>query len=155
DRQVTLSPQVLRLRPAPHSRTPVLSYGLRIEPAEHFPNWQQDPQGNFLARVVFQKPARQLVFEVDLVADMTVINPFDFFLEDYAEKFPFTYEEYQLRELTPYLQALPAAPLLQSFLSGIDRSPRRSVSFLVDLNQMLQRQIRYLIRMEPGVQPPE
>jgi uncharacterized protein (DUF2126 family)/transglutaminase-like putative cysteine protease len=155
DRLVSLSPQVLRLRPAPHSRTLVTGYSLRIEPAEHFLNWQQDPQGNFLARAVFPNPTRQFVLEVDLVADMTVINPFDFFLEEYAEKFPFQYEEYQLRELTPFLEAAPAGPRLAAFLASVDRSPVRSVNFLVELNQRLQSEVRYLIRMEPGVQAPE
>ena len=155
DRPVTLSPQTVRLRPAPHTRTPVISFSLRIEPKDHFINWQQDPQGNFLARLVFPKQTRRFSLEVDLVAEMTVINPFDFFLEPYAEKIPFRYETWEQRELEPFLKAAPAGPRLQALLDSIDRSPRASVDFLVDLNQRLQRDIRYLIRPEPGVQTPE
>jgi uncharacterized protein (DUF2126 family) len=155
DRLVTLSPQVVRLRPAPHSRTPILSYALRIEPQKHFINWQQDPQGNYLARLVFPDPTDHFSVETHLVADMSVFNPFDFFLEPYAEKFPFTYEPTLARELRPFLETLPISEKLQTFLDGIDRMPRLTSSFLVDLNSSLQRLIRYTIRMEPGVQTPE
>jgi uncharacterized protein (DUF2126 family)/transglutaminase-like putative cysteine protease len=155
DRLVVLSPQTVRLRPAPHTRTPITSFSLRVEPKEHFINWQQDPQGNFLARLVFPKQTRRFSLEVDLVAEMTVINPFDFFLEPYAEKFPFRYEPWELRELDPYLTAAAAGPGLQALLDSIDRSPTASVDFLVNLNQRLQREIRYVIRAEPGVQTPE
>ncbi len=155
DRLVTLSPQIVRLRPAPHTRTPVTSFSLRIEPKDHFINWQQDPQGNFLARLVFPKQTRRFLLEVDLVAEMTVINPFDFFLEPYAEKIPFCYETWEQRELGPFLKPSPAGPRLQALLGSIDRRPTASVEFLVNLNQRLQREIRYLIRTEPGVQTPE
>ena len=120
DRLVTLSPQIVRLRPAPHSRTPVSSYSLRVEPRDHFINWQQDPHGNFLARLVFPNQTRLFSLEVDLVAEMAVINPFDFFLEPYAENFPFRYESVERRELGPFLDALPAGPRLTD-ISGFDR----------------------------------
>src|SRR3989454_1290537 len=111
DRLVTLSPQIVRLRPAPHSRTPVTSYSLRIEPEDHFINWQQDPFGNFLARLVFLKQTRHFSLEVSLTADVTVINPFDFFLEDYAEKYPFRYTPLEESELRPFLECSPNGPL--------------------------------------------
>jgi uncharacterized protein (DUF2126 family)/transglutaminase-like putative cysteine protease len=155
DRLVTLSPQAVRLRPAPHSRTPVTSYTMRIEPEQHFINWQQDPHGNFLARLVFPDATTAFSVEVDLVVEMTVINPFDFFLEPQAEHFPFEYDEEQRRELGPYLETAPMGPRFEAFLEQTPREKEQSVSFLVKLNQRLQRDIRYLIRMEPGVQTPE
>src|ERR1700751_5195164 len=155
DRLVTLSPQIVRLRPAPHSRTPVTSYSLRIQPAEHFINWQQDAFGTFLARLVFPKQTRHFSLEVSLAADMTVFNPFDFFLEPYAEKYPFHYEAQEERELRPFLEAAPVGPLLEAFVASIDRRETRITDFLVSLNQRLQREIHYVIRMEPGIQTTE
>ncbi len=155
DRMVALGPQIVRLRPAPHSRTAVLSYSLRVGPEEHFINWQQDPHGNFLARLVFPEPTRYFSLEVDLVAEMAVINPFDFFLEPYAEKYPFRYEALEQRELGSYLDALPAGPHLKDFLASIDDHEIAIIDFLVNLNQRLQHEIRYVIRMEPGVQSAE
>jgi uncharacterized protein (DUF2126 family) len=152
DRPVTLSPQVVRLRPAPHSRTPITSYSLRIEPAAHFINWQQDPQGNFLARLTFPSQTTSFSLEVDLVAEMTVINPFDFFLEPHAERIPFEYDARQREELAPFLLAPPPGPRLRAWLGTVDRGEATTINFLVDLNQRLQREIRYLTRMEPGVQ---
>ncbi|HEY3841353.1 MAG TPA: transglutaminase family protein [Bryobacteraceae bacterium] len=155
DRRVMLSPQVIRLRPAPHSRTPVTAYSLKIEPSGYFINWQQDPQSNYLARVVFPDPVSYFQVEVDLVAEMTVINPFDFFLEPYAEKFPFTYEPSLAEELAPYRTPDPVTPKLQAFVDSIDRTPIRTIDFLVHLNQRLNGMTKYLIRLEPGVQTPE
>jgi uncharacterized protein (DUF2126 family)/transglutaminase-like putative cysteine protease len=155
DRAVNLGPQVVRLRPAPHSRTRVLSYALKVEPGEHFINWQQDPQGNYLARLVFPEKTRELKIEVDLVAEMAVFNPFDFFLEPYAEKIPFAYTEGEQLELAPYLVKLPAGKLFAKYLAGIELTPTPSVDFLVALNQRLSTDISYLIRLEPGVQTPE
>ena len=155
DRRVALSPQVVRLRPAPHCRTPILSYSLRVEPAGHFENWQQDPFANYLARLVFPERTSEFKVTVDLVAEMAVYNPFDFFLEPEAENFPFAYAGGLAHDLAPYLAREPLTPRLAAFLESIDRKPRRTIDFLVSLNQRLQREIRYLIRMEPGVQTPE
>ena len=155
DRLVALGPQVVRLRPAPHSRTRILSYSLDVAPAKHFINWQQDPQGNYLARLVFPEPARELRVAVDLVAEMSVLNPFDFFLEPRAEKFPFGYTPVERAELAPFLQAEPAAPLLAKYLAGVSREPCVTIDFIVGLNQKLAADISYLIRLEPGVQSPE
>ncbi|TBU80669.1 IMP dehydrogenase [Pseudomonas daroniae] len=155
DRAINLGPQIIRLRPAPHSRTRILSYSLSVEPGDHFINWQQDPQGNYLARLVFPEKTRELRVEVDLVAEMAVFNPFDFFLEPYAEQIPLTYTAGEQRELAPYLVKLPGEARFAEYLASIDRTPRPSVDFLVALNQRLAADIDYLIRMEPGVQTPE
>src|SRR5580704_16563983 len=155
DRRVKLSPQVIRLRPAPHCRTPVTAYSLKIEPSGYFINWQQDPQSNYLARVVFPDPVRFFQVEVDLVAEMTVINPFDFFLEPYAEQFPFRYEASLAEELTPFLGPEPAGPKLQALVDSIDLTKRRTIDFLVELNMRLLNMTRYVIRLEPGIQTPE
>ncbi len=155
DRLVVLSPQVVRLRPAPQCRTEISAYSLRVEPEDHFINWQQDPQGNFQARLVFNQPTKVFSVEVDLVAEMTVINPFDFFLEPDAEKFPFKYDAALSHELKPFLETEPATPLLKAFVASIDRKEVRTIDFLVALNQSIQDNVKYLIRMEPGVQSPE
>ncbi|MFO0870143.1 MAG: transglutaminase family protein [Pirellulales bacterium] len=152
DRHINLAPHVVRLRPAPHCRTPVVSYSLRVQPTQHFLNWQQDPHGNFLARLVFPKPARELQIEVDLIAELTVINPFDFFLEPDATEFPFRYESWLDTELLPYRQALPAGPRMREFLAGVPRAERRTVDFLVSVNRYVHDHVKYLIRLEPGVQ---
>ena len=154
-RPITLGAQVIRLRPAPHSRTPVLSYSLDLKPGDHFLNWQQDPFGNYLARGVFNERASELEITVDLVASLSSINPFDFFLEPEAEKFPFTYEPETLDDLKPYFALAPAGPKLHGLLASIDRTPRKTIDFLVELNQRLEEEIDYVVRMEPGVQTSE
>jgi uncharacterized protein (DUF2126 family)/transglutaminase-like putative cysteine protease len=155
DRAIRLGPQVVRLRPAPHSRTRILSYSMKVEPAKHFINWQQDPQANYLARLVFPDPTTFFRVEVDLVAEMAVYNPFDFFLEPSAEKFPFAYEPELIVELQPYLRKDVATPIFSQYLARIDKSPRPTSTFLFELNRGLQQDIAYLIRMEHGVQTPE
>jgi len=152
DRLVTIYPHVLRLRPAPHCRTPILAYSLKVAPEQHFLNWQQDPFANHLARLVFQKRARSLLVDVEVIADLTVIDPFDFFVEEYAERWPFPYPAVLAKELAPYLECEPMGPLLQRFLQDIDREAQNTVLFLVTLNQRLQKVIEYSVRMEPGVQ---
>ncbi|RZJ07089.1 MAG: IMP dehydrogenase, partial [Haliea sp.] len=155
DRAVNLGPQTVRLRPAPHCRSKVVSYSLRVEPQKHFINWQQDPFANFQARLVFPEPANELKVTVDLVVEMAVYNPFDFFLEPGAETFPFKYGPDLAEELAPYLACEPLTPRVQAYLEKIDRRPRTTIDFLVDLNRQVQDDVRYLIRMEPGVQTPE
>lgn len=155
DRPVHLGPQVVRLRPAPHSRTRILSYSMRVEPAGHFINWQQDPQSNYLARLVFPDKTTSFRIEVDLVAEMSVLNPFDFFLEPSAEHFPFDYDASLAHELAPYRLKGELTPLLARYLDAIPREKMQTTNFLVALNQRLQKDIAYLIRMEPGVQTPE
>jgi transglutaminase-like putative cysteine protease len=137
------------------ARKPFLSYSLKVTPPNHFVNWQQDPQGNWLARFVFPEKATELKIEVDFTAQMTVINPFDFFVEPSADSFPFAYTDDLKTELAPYLATLEPGPLLSAYLAGIPRDAPSTVNFLVDLNAQLQKKIRYIIRMEPGIQMPE
>ena len=155
DRPVNLSPHVIRLRPAPHSRTPIDAYSLKVEPADHFINWQQDAYGNYLARIVFPEKTTKLSVEVEVIADMTVINPFDFFLEEDAEEYPFEYDKQTLKELQPYLELEPQGKLFDKVLKSISLEERRTIDFLVDVNTKLEQLIEYAIRMEPGVQSPE
>lgn len=155
DRPIMLGPQIIRLQPAPHSRTKVLSHSLKVSPSNHFVNLQQDPYGNFLARFVFPEPVTEFKIEVDLIADMTVYNPFDFFVEPAGEIWPFAYPEDIRDDLSIYMKPEPIGPLLSDFLATIDRSSTNTVNFVVDLNARIQREIGYVIRMETGVQEPE
>jgi uncharacterized protein (DUF2126 family)/transglutaminase-like putative cysteine protease len=155
DRMVSLSPQVVRLRPAPHCRTRILAHSLKVLPVDHFINWQQDPQANYLARLVFPDETREFRVEVDVVAEMAVLNPFDFFLTPYAESFPFKYDSNERRELVPYLVKSPATPLISTYLEGITRERVRTIDFIVDVNRRVANDIEYLIRLEPGTQLPE
>jgi len=175
DRLVTLGPQTIRLRPAPHSRTRILAYSLRVAPEKHFINWQQDPQSNYLARLVFEQPTRELCVEVDLVAEMAVLNPFDFFLEPQAEKFPFAYDSALDHELAPFQRKCWLTPDFTKYLTSLrrdllgevkrrtkqqrleipDSEKLRTNDFLVAVNQRLWKDIKYAIRLEPGVQTPE
>ena len=150
-----LGAQVVRLRPAPHTRTPVLSYSLRIEPREHFLNWQQDPQGNFLARIVVPERTNVFSVSVDLVVDLEAINPFDFFVDESADKCPFVYSPQLMRELAPYLVKGERGAIFRALMSQLDLKPRVTVDFLVDVNRAVREAVDYVIRMEPGVQTPE
>ncbi|RMG28186.1 MAG: transglutaminase family protein, partial [Gammaproteobacteria bacterium] len=152
DRPVRLSPQIIRLRPAPHTRTPIHDYALNILPAGHRLYWQQDPFGNFVAQAVFPEPVTEFGVHVQLVADMTVINPFDFFVEGYAEAYPFRYDALLRQELAPYFEITENGPRLRRWLAGVDRRKKHIVSFLVELNSRLQQTIGYTIRLEPGIQ---
>ncbi|TGD75643.1 transglutaminase family protein [Mangrovimicrobium sediminis] len=152
DRHVNIAPHVLRLRPAPHCRNRIYSYSLKVKPENHFINWQQDPFGNFLARLVFPEKEDHLSVEVELITDMTVINPFDFFVEEYAEHYPFTYDAHLVKELGPYLEIVEDGPLLKAWMAGVKRDKMPIIDFLVALNQRLEQDIDYNVRMEPGVQ---
>ncbi|TAK93462.1 MAG: IMP dehydrogenase, partial [Verrucomicrobia bacterium] len=175
DRLVNLGPQVVRLRPAPHSRTRILSYSLKVTPEKHFINWMQDPQSNYAARLVFDQPTREFCVEVDLVAEMSVLNPFDFFLEPQAEKFPFEYDHVLDHELDPFQRKCWLTPQFTKYLTALrrdvlgevkrrtkkqrlevpEKDKPRTIDFLVAVNQRLWKDIKYLIRLEPGVQTPE
>ncbi|EHQ24519.1 transglutaminase family protein [Mucilaginibacter paludis] len=154
-RHIKLSPQVIRLRPAAHSRTLIKGYSLKISPENHFINWQQDPFGNYLARIVFPDPVNEFIVDVEVIADMVVINPFDFFVEDYAKDYPFTYEEALQKNLVPYLEITESGPLLKQLIDkahDLLKTTPVTLDFLVALNQMLYREISYNVRMEPGIQ---
>ena len=163
DRSVEVHPHVVRLRPAPHCRTPIEAYTLDVEPAEHFINWQQDAFGNFLARLVFPNPTRKLSITVGLIADLKVINPFDFFIEDFAETFPFSYPKALRDDLEPYLRPVDDGPegsgpgdLVQSWVGTYVIRPNiRTIDFLVELNRAVNDDVGYSVRMEPGVQTPD
>jgi len=155
DRLVELSPHVVRLRPAPHARTTILSYSLRVEPTTHFLNWHQDPYSNHLARLVFLKPATSFAVTVDLLADLVPFNPFDFFMEESSEQYPFEYDAAHKRELAPYLDVLPAGPLLKAMVERERGATGRTIDVLVGLNRAVNQCVKYIIRMEPGVQSPE
>lgn len=155
DRSVKLSPHIFRLRPAPHSRTPIESYSLKIKPENHFFNWQQDPFGNYQARVVFPEKTKELSIAVEIVADLKTINPFDFFVEDDAEEYPFEYDEITKKELAPYLEVNEDSEILQDFLKTIDYTPRKTIYFLIDVNRKIYEYLKYNIRLEPGVQSSE
>ena len=155
NKPITLGPQTIRLRPAPYARTPIISYALKIEPQPHFLNWQQDPQGNFLARVVFPERVTHFDVTVDLVADMATINPFDFFLEPEAETTPFTYDPVLEQELAPFRRRETPGPLLAALIESCPTTPDRTIDRLVALNRLIQERTAYIVRMEPGVFTPE
>lgn len=182
DRLVSLSPHTIRLRPAPHTRTPIHHFSLKVEPEDHYLNWQQDPFGNFIGRYTFPEKTKKLIVDVNLVADMITIDPFDFFVEQSAEYYPFKYETQLEKELAPYFEIKESGPLLNKLLNklkkselgmtmtrldaGLEKSKAKKnkeeekegedgahiVHFLVELNQKLEQLIGYTIRMEPGIQ---
>ncbi|MES2985206.1 MAG: transglutaminase family protein [Pseudomonadota bacterium] len=152
DRPIALGMQTIRLRPAPHTRSPVQAYSLKITPAEHFINWQQDPFGNYLAQVIFPEKVKEFRVEVDALVEIRVFNPFDFFLEEYARSFPFAYEPLLEAELAPYLEIKETGAQLLALLATIDRAPVSIIDFLVTVNQAIHHALTYVTRMEPGVQ---
>ncbi len=157
DRLVALSPHVVRLRPAPHTRTPILSYSLDVSPGDHFVSWQQDPFGNHIARFVFPEKARELDVKVGLVADMTPINPFDFFLDEDAEQWPVPFDPQLWTDLRPYTRRIAATDVFADFVEAAREEAvegRRTIDVLVGLNQRVLNEVAYDVRMEPGVQSP-
>ena len=159
DRPVAHAPHVVRLRPAPHCRTHILNYSQRIVGGEHFINWQQDPFSNWNARLVFPDKMQEFAVEVELIAEMAVHNPFDFFMDESASVFPFAYDELLRKELAPFMELPAPTPRLLKFvdelLAEYLKKGARTIDFLVDVNGRLQRLINYTIRLEPGVQTPE
>jgi transglutaminase-like putative cysteine protease len=155
DRPVNLGPQVVRLRPDPHCRTRIASYSQRVKPAQHFVNWQQDPHGNWLARYAFPERTNEFCVDVDLIADMAAINPFGFFVEPYAETWPFEFPSELREDLVAFAAPEPAGPRVSEFVRSIPPNKRNTVDVLVNCNKRLQHEIRYVVRLEPGVQTPE
>jgi uncharacterized protein (DUF2126 family)/transglutaminase-like putative cysteine protease len=154
DRAVELGPHIVRLRPAPHCRTPILSYSMKIQPEEHFLNWQQDPIGNYQARLLFNEPTKLFSVVVDLIADMTVINPFDFFVDPAVEDFPFEYDAELKEELAPYLKT-ESSPLLTDWLKDAPKDNIITIDLLIGMNKRVAESVGYSVRMEPGVQTPD
>ena len=155
---VSLGPQIIRLRPAPHCRSRIISYTLTVEPASHLMHWQQDPFANYQARCVFPEKTTEFKVTVDLVAEMSAYNPFDFFLDAIAEQFPFQYDALTKQDLAPYLQVdalTDATPLMKAYLAKVNTQIQPTIAFLVGLNQLVQQDIKYLSRMESGIQSPE
>jgi uncharacterized protein (DUF2126 family)/transglutaminase-like putative cysteine protease len=152
DKPATLGMQTIRLRPAPHTRSAIQSYSLKIVPKEHYINWQQDPFGNFLAKVVFPEKVKEFKIEVDLLTETRVFNPFDFFLEESAEHFPVTYDKDLTEELAPYLEIKEKGPKFKAWLKTVNQKKQRSIDFLVGINQQLNTLLNYTVRLEPGIQ---
>ena len=152
DKYISLSPHIIRLRPAPHSRTPIEAYALKITPKEHFINWQQDPFGNYLARIVFPEKVKEFGIDVEIIADLITINPFDFFVDDSAKDFPFTYDKELKKELAPYLEIDEEGKKLKIFMKTLDLKPRPIIDFLVYLNTEIYNHLNYTLRLDPGVQ---
>src|SRR6202142_498890 len=152
DRAVSVGPQVIRLRPAPHCRTPILGYSLYVTPAGHFLNWQLDVHNNYLARALFPNKTTEFLVEVDLVAELSPFNPFDFFLRPGVADFPVGFPPELAKDLEPYRSVDPVGPLLQAFLEKLPRETRGTISFLVDLNRRVRNEIEYVTRLDPGVQ---
>ncbi|QKF83478.1 DUF2126 domain-containing protein [Halarcobacter ebronensis] len=154
-KKVSMSPHIIRLRPAPHSRTPIEAYSLKIKPENHFINWQQDPFGNYLARLVFLEKTDIFSVDVEIIADMITMNPFDFFVEDGSKEFPFTYKKDLKKELAPYLEIEETSKELEEFVDSINKSKKSIIDFLVEVNQKIHNTLNYTVRMEPGVQTPK
>jgi uncharacterized protein (DUF2126 family)/transglutaminase-like putative cysteine protease len=152
DKYISLSPHTIRLRPAPHSRTPIDAYSMKITPKNHFINWQQDPYGNYLARIVFPEKVKEFGIEVEVIADLISINPFDFFVDTYAEHYPFEYKAELKAELTPYFEITEQGKKLKKFIKTLDLKERKINDFLVYLNTEIYKYLNYTIRLEPGVQ---
>ncbi|MVM36021.1 transglutaminase [Spirosoma sp. HMF4905] len=155
DRPVFLSPHFIRLKPAAHCPAIIESYSLTIQPANHILHWQQDPFGNFIARVDFGESMQMMSIEVEIIARLEPVNPFDFFLDTYAESFPFVYEDQLKKDLMPYLEVEEQGPYLTQWLQQIDQTKQNTIDFLIKLNKRVNQDIAYSIRMEPGVQTPE
>ena len=155
---VNVGPHVVRLRPAPHARTPIEAYSLQIEPRNHFLNWQQDPFGNWQARIVFPEKVSKLEINVGVVADLMVINPFDFFIEEACENFPFSYEPALAADLAPYLVPVPdpegSVNAWRESLA-LPAPGMNTTDFLVAVNAAVHAAVGYSVRMEPGVQTPD
>src|SRR2546423_30929 len=155
ERPVALGPQLIRLRPAPHGRTRIPSYSLKVVPAAHHAHWQHDPHGNWVARYTFPEKTSEFSVTVDLTADLAGINPFDFFVEPWAATFPFALPDDLARELAAYLETEPAGARLRALLADVPRGSIGTVQFLVDLNARVQRAVRYIVREEPGTRAPD
>jgi len=159
ERPISLGPQVIQLRPAPHCRVPILSYSLEVTPADRLLSWQFDPLANHVARAIFPSKTTEFAVEVSLVADITPMNPFDFVVDPAYATLPFAYADDVARDLKPFLDPCPlpdeTGPRFKSFLQSLDQQGQTTVNFLVGLNARLRDEIGYTTRLEHGVQSSE
>ena len=152
DKAVSLGPQIIQLRPAPHTKTEILSYSLDVDPADHILNWQFDSLGNHFARVIIPNKTVMFVVDIDIIADLTPYNPFAFFIEPGFENYPFEYPPDVRKNLEPYRVAETPGPLLQAFVEGFSVMQEGTVGLLAGLNQKACEQVSYNRRLEHGVQ---
>jgi uncharacterized protein (DUF2126 family)/transglutaminase-like putative cysteine protease len=152
---IFLGPQVIQLCPAPHCRIPILSYSLDVIPGKHLLHWQMDPHSNRLARLLFSERTDELVVDVNLVADLSPTNPFDFLLEPGVEEYPFTYTPDLAKDLEPFRSVDVPGQLLEQFLAPFQIQSCGTVSFLLKVNHAVRDAIAYETRLAPGVQTSE
>ena len=158
DRPVHLSPHRIRLRPAASMPARIRDYALSITPEPQSLHWQEDAWRNRVARAVFLEPTRELTLAATLEAELVAANPFDFLVEDEAQRVPFRYRHEDRRALAACLDIEPAGPRFAAWTEDLrqrlldDEDDTRTVEFIVAVNQAVADATRYVMRFEPGIQ---